>query len=73
MEVDRTEVGGPLWKSCRSSWKFAILLEAGEGYLGVYRPSWMLPRNIFVAAAIDGSNAAVFLVLICSCGQGSTR
>ena len=29
MEVDRTEVGRPLWKSCRSSWKFVIIVEVG--------------------------------------------
>ena len=29
MEVDRTEVDGPLWKSCRSSWKFVIIVEVG--------------------------------------------
>ena len=30
MEVDRTEVGGSLWKSCGSSWKCVILVEVGE-------------------------------------------
>ena len=34
MEADRTEVGGPLWKSCESSWKFAILVEVGGGIQG---------------------------------------
>ena len=29
MEVDRMEVGTPLWKSCGSSWKFVILVEIG--------------------------------------------
>ena len=29
MEVDRTEVGGPSWKSCESRWKFEILVEVG--------------------------------------------
>ena len=29
MAVDRTEVGGPLSKSCGSSWKFVILVKVG--------------------------------------------
>ena len=29
MKVDRTEVGGPLWKPCRSSWTFEIHVEVG--------------------------------------------
>ena len=57
MEVDRTEVGGPLWKSCGWSLKFVILVEVG-GVCGVYGSSWKLPRNIFVEAAIDGSNGS---------------
>ena len=28
-EVDRMEVGGPLWKSYGSSWKIVILVHAG--------------------------------------------
>ena len=34
MEIDRTEVGGPLWKSCGSSWKFVMLVEVGRRYVG---------------------------------------
>ena len=29
MKVDRTEVGGPLWKPCLSSWTFEIHVEVG--------------------------------------------
>ena len=58
MEVDRTEVGGPLWKSCGSSWKFEIPVEVGGKYVGVYGSSWKLSLNIFVKAAINKSNGS---------------
>ena len=58
MGVDRTKGGGPLWKSCGRSWKFVILVEVGTEYVRVYGSSWKLPRNMFVEAAINGSNGS---------------
>ena len=29
-------------------------------YVGVYRSLWKLPRNLFVEAAIDGSNGSFY-------------
>ena len=55
MEVVRTEVGGPLGKSCGSSWKFVTGGKRWK-YVRVYRSSWKLPRNTFMEAAVDGSN-----------------
>ena len=57
MEVVRTEVGGPLGKSCGSSWKFVTGGKRWK-YVRVYRSSWKLPPKIFMAAAIDGSNGS---------------
>ena len=37
IEMDRTEVGRPLWKSCWSSWKFVILVEAGASIRGIWK------------------------------------
>ena len=57
IEVGRTEVGGPLSKSCGSCWKFAMLVEVGESMWG-YMEAHESFHGIFVEPAIDRSNGS---------------
>ena len=40
VDVNRVEVGGPLRKSCRSSWKFVIIVEVGGSIFTKGHPSF---------------------------------